>query len=48
MAVPQSDSASPLHYPISGWIEAGLFVVAIAVLSVTYVVGSRSAPTRSP
>jgi len=31
MAMPRSDSASPLHYPISGWIEAGLFVVAIAV-----------------
>jgi hypothetical protein len=41
MAVHQSDSASPLHYPISGWIEAGLFVVAIAVLSVTYVVGQQ-------
>jgi hypothetical protein len=41
MAVPQSDSASPVHYPISGWIEAGLFVVAIAVLSVTYVVGQQ-------
>ncbi len=41
MAMPRSDSASPLHYPISGWIEAGLFVVAIAVLSVTYVVGQQ-------
>jgi EamA-like transporter family len=41
MAVPRSDSASPLRYPISGWIEAGLFVVAIAVLSITYVVGQQ-------
>src|SRR5437879_200207 len=41
MAVHQSDSASPLHHPISGWIESGLFIVAIAFLSVTYVVGQQ-------
>jgi hypothetical protein len=28
--------------PISGWIEAGLYVFAIAVLSVVYVVGHRA------
>ena len=31
--------AAPLRYPVSGWVEAALFVLAIAVLSVTYVVG---------
>ncbi len=29
------------HYPISGWIEAGLYVFAIAFLSLAYVVGHR-------
>ena len=31
----------PRALPVSGWIEAGLFVFAIAVLSVTYVVGQQ-------
>jgi hypothetical protein len=29
------------HYPVSGWIEAGLFVFALALLSVAYVVGHQ-------
>jgi hypothetical protein len=41
MALPRSDSASPLRYPISGWVEAGFFVVSIAALSVSYVVGQQ-------
>src|SRR5882672_2592688 len=41
MAVPRSDSASPLNYPISGWIEAGFVVLAIAALSIAYVVGQQ-------
>src|SRR6185295_18056850 len=40
MAVRQSDVASP-HYPVSGWIEAGFFVLAIAALSISYVVGQQ-------
>ena len=41
MAVPRSDSAGPAHYPISGWVEAGFFVLTIAALSVTYVIGQQ-------
>jgi drug/metabolite transporter (DMT)-like permease len=41
MALPRSDSASPLRYPVSGWVEAGFFVVSIAALSVSYVVGQQ-------
>lgn len=33
-AVPQ-----PPRYPLSGWVEAGCYVIAIAVLTLTYVVG---------
>src|SRR5262249_30178304 len=41
MAVRPSDSVSPLRYPVSGWIEASFFIVAIALLSVTYVIGQQ-------
>lgn len=34
-------SSAPRQYPISGWIEAGLYVFAIAFLSLAYVVGHR-------
>lgn len=34
-------SETQRHYPISGWIEAGLYVFAIAFLSLAYVVGHR-------
>ena len=34
-------TTTPQHYPISGWIEAGLYVFAIAFLSLTYVIGHR-------
>lgn len=29
------------RYPLSGWVEAGLYVIAIALLTLTYVVGHR-------
>ena len=35
------EARTPRHYPISGWIEAGLYVFAIAFLSLAYVVGHR-------
>ena len=34
-------AASPTHYPVSGWVEAFLYTVAIGVLSVSYVVGQQ-------
>jgi hypothetical protein len=43
MTLPRSDSASPLNYPVRGWVEAGFFVVAIAALSVSFVVGQQAA-----
>lgn len=38
-----SPSAAALgpRYPLSGWVEAGCYVVAIAVLTLTYVVGHQ-------
>lgn len=39
--MPRSDAASQPHYPVSGWVEAGLYVLAIAILSLTYVVGHQ-------
>ena len=38
---PPASLAAPARYPISGWIEAFLFVFAIAVLSVSYIVGQQ-------
>ena len=35
------EAGTPRQYPISGWIEAGLYVFAIAFLSLAYVVGHR-------
>lgn len=35
------DRAGAAHYPVSGWVEAFLYTVAIAVLSVSYVVGQQ-------
>jgi hypothetical protein len=35
------EARAPRQYPISGWIEAGLYVFAIAFLSLAYVVGHR-------
>lgn len=29
------------QYPLSGWVEAGLYVVAISILTLTYVVGQE-------
>jgi EamA-like transporter family len=34
-------TAEARHYPISGWVEAGLFVFAIGLLSVAYAVGHQ-------
>jgi hypothetical protein len=39
--VAQASPAAPLHYPVSGWVEAGFFVLAIAVLGIAYVFGQR-------
>ncbi len=41
MAVSRPESASPHSYPISGWVEAGLFVLTIAALSISYVIGQQ-------
>src|SRR5581483_4540842 len=37
--VAEASPSTPLRYPVSGWIEAALFVFTIAVLSIAYVVG---------
>jgi hypothetical protein len=37
----EHDRAGAAHYPVSGWVEAFLYTVAIAVLSVSYVVGQQ-------
>jgi hypothetical protein len=39
--MPPTNPVSAHHYPVSGWVEAGLYVFAIAFLSLTYVVGHR-------
>lgn len=39
--MPLTNPASPQHTPVSGWIEAGLYVFAIAFLSLAYVIGHR-------
>ena len=36
-----ADRASVPHYPVSGWVEAFLYTVAIGVLSISYVVGQQ-------
>jgi drug/metabolite transporter (DMT)-like permease len=36
-----SAAAHAPRYPLSGWIEAGCYVIAIAILTVTYVVGHQ-------
>ncbi|MGE0848131.1 MAG: hypothetical protein AB7O44_00745 [Hyphomicrobiaceae bacterium] len=37
----QANPAHPARYPVSGWIEAALFVLAISVLGILYVIGQR-------
>lgn len=37
----EPDLAHPPRYPVSGWIEAGLFVLALALLNIAYVIGQR-------
>lgn len=39
--MPARNAATTAHYPISGWVEAGLFVFAIGLLSVAYAVGHQ-------
>lgn len=40
---PQLQTAgAPQSYPISGWIEAGVYVFAISLLSLSYVVGHQA------
>jgi hypothetical protein len=41
MAATPAPAGPPHAYPISGWIEAGLYVFAIAFLSLAYVIGHR-------
>ena len=41
IAMPPTNTAAARPYPVSGWIEAGLFVFAIGLLSVAYAVGAR-------
>lgn len=38
----QTEQTAVPHYPISGWIEAFAYTFAIAVLSVSYVVGQQA------
>jgi hypothetical protein len=41
VASPEPQHAGAPYYPVSGWVEAGLYTLAIAVLSVSYVVGQQ-------
>ena len=41
VAMPQPDRGNPSHYPVSGWVEAFTYTLAIAVLSISYVVGQQ-------
>jgi EamA-like transporter family len=41
IAMPARNAATTAPYPISGWVEAGLFVFAIGLLSAAYAVGHR-------
>lgn len=38
---PQGSGAPVGRWPLSGWVEAGLYVIAIALLTLTYVVGHQ-------
>ena len=39
--MPQPDHGKPSHYPISGWVEAFTYTLAIGVLSISYVLGQQ-------
>jgi len=41
MPMSRAHAADAPPYPASGWIEAGLFVFAIGILSVGYVIGQQ-------
>ena len=41
IAMPAPNAATTASYPISGWIEAGVFVFAIGLLSAAYAVGHQ-------
>jgi drug/metabolite transporter (DMT)-like permease len=40
--MPEPDRVGSPHYPVSGWVEAFLYTIAIAVLSISYVVGQQA------
>ena len=37
----QPDRGNPSHYPVSGWVEAFTYTLAIGVLSISYVLGQQ-------
>ena len=39
--MPQPDRGDPPRYPISGWVEAFTYTLAIGVLSISYVLGQQ-------
>ena len=39
--MPQPDRGNPSHYPVSGWVEAFTYTLAIGVLSISYVLGQQ-------
>jgi drug/metabolite transporter (DMT)-like permease len=39
--MPQPDRGNPPHYPVSGWVEAFTYTLAIGVLSISYVLGQQ-------
>jgi drug/metabolite transporter (DMT)-like permease len=39
--VAEANPAQSPRYPVSGWVEAALFVLALSVLGIVYVVGQR-------
>jgi drug/metabolite transporter (DMT)-like permease len=39
--MPQPDRGNPSRYPVSGWVEAFTYTLAIGVLSISYVLGQQ-------
>ena len=39
--MPQPDHGNPSRYPVSGWVEAFTYTLAIGVLSISYVLGQQ-------
>jgi hypothetical protein len=40
--MPEPERPQPSRYPVSGWVEAFLYTIAIAVLSISYVLGQQA------